>query len=409
MYKSYKFRLYPNKNQKIFIEKHIGSCRFVWNYFLDMRNRRYTEMGKGMTYRQMALLLPALKNEYPWLNEINSQSIQQVLIHLDSAFHRFFKKISKYPVFKKKKYSGSFSVPQHFSIDGNGLTIPKFNTPIRFFKHREIEGMMHSLTITKKPSGKYYVSILADTEIQTPELMDVKAESSVGIDVGIVEFCTLSDDIQIKNPEYLKLSEEKLAKRQRQMAKKKKGSRNRDKARIKVVTIHEHIANQRMDFHSKVSDALTRTYDTVVIEDLNINRMKKNHRLAKSISDVGWSSFFTMLKTKAVSRGKNIIEIGRFEPSSKMCSHCGYIYNLKLSERIWTCPRCNITHDRELNAAKNIKRFGLIKTGVPTDSGELTPVKSVIAGCLIREGISYHSVKQEANGFSRGRMSHRWA
>jgi len=264
---------------------------------------------------------------------------------------------------------------------------------------------MHSLTITKKPSGKYYVSILADTEIQTPELVGVKAESSVGIDVGITEFCTLSDGIQIENPMYLKLSEEKLAKRQRQMEKKQKGSRNRDKARIKVATIQEHIANKRIDFHNKVSHALTRTYDTVVIEDLNINGMKKNRSLAKSISDAGWSSFFTMLKTKAVSRGKNIIEIGRFEPSSKMCSHCGYIYNLKLSERTWTCSRCNTTHDRELNAAKNIKRFGLIKTGLPTDSGEFTPVESAMAGCLIHEGISYHSVKQEANGFSRGRMS----
>ncbi len=399
MYKSYRFRLYPNEDQKILIEKHIGSCRFVWNHILDMRNRRYTETGKGMTYRETALLLPALKKEYPWLNEINSQSIQQVVMHLDSAFNRFFKKLGNYPVFKKKANKGSFSVPQHFSIDGNRLTIPKFKEPIRFFKHREIEGMMHSLTITKKPSGKYYVSILADTEIEQPEPRDVKAESSAGMDVGITEFLTLSDGIQIGNQKNIEKSERKLAKRQRQMAKKQKGSKNRNRARIKVATIQEHIANQRMDFHDKVSDALTRMYDTIVVEDLNVNGMKKNHHLAKSISDAGWSSFFTMLKTKAVSRGKNIIEIGRFDPSSKMCSHCGYIYELKLSERSWTCPRCNTRHDREWNAAINIKRFGLIKTGVPTDSGELTPVESAMAGCLIREGISYHSLKQEANGF----------
>jgi len=320
-------------------------------------------------------------------------------MHIDSAYHRFFRKLSKYPVFKRKRNSGSFSVPQHFNIDGNHLTIPKFNTPIRFFRHRKIEGVMRSLTITKKPSGKYYMSILADTEIQTPEPEDIEANSSVGMDVGITEFCTLSDGIQIKNPKNLKKSEKKLAKAQKQLSRKQKGSRNRNKARIKVATIQEQIANQRMDFHNKVSDALTRMYDTVVVEDLNVSGMMKNHHLAKSIGDAGWYSFFTMLKTKAMSRGKNIIETGRFDPSSKMCSHCGYIHNLKLSERSWTCPRCNTRHDRELNAAKNIKRFGLIKTGVPTDSGELTPVESAMAGCLIREGISYHSLKQEAHGF----------
>ncbi|MHB1650726.1 MAG: RNA-guided endonuclease TnpB family protein, partial [Thermoplasmataceae archaeon] len=351
MYKAYRFRMYPNEEQKILIEKHIGSCRFVWNHFLDMRNRRYTEIGKGMTYKQTALLLPALKKEYPWLNEVNSQSIQQVIMHLDSAFHRFFKKIGEYPVFKKKRHSGSFTVPQHFSIEDNHLTIPKFNTPIRFFKHREIEGMMRSLTITKKQSGKYYVSILADTEIQTPEPRNVKSESSAGMDVGITEFLTLSDGIQIGNPKNIEKSERKLAKRQRQMAKKKKGSKNRNKARIKIATIEEHIANQRMDFHDKVSDTLTRQYDTIITEDLNVSGMMKNHHLARSISDAGWSSFFTMLKTKAMSRGKNIIEIGRFDPSSKMCSHCGYIYELKLCERSWTCPECHTRHDRELNAA----------------------------------------------------------
>jgi putative transposase len=391
MYKAYRFRVYPSEDQKILIEKHIGSCRFVWNHILDLRNRRYTETGKGMTYKQTALLLPALKKEYPWLNEINSQSIQQVVMHLDSAFHQFFKKLGKYPVFKKKRNSGSFTVPQHFSIEDNHLTIPKFNTPIRFFKHREIEGMMHSLTITKKQSGKYYVSILADTEIQTPEPRDVKAESSAGMDVVITEFLTLSDGILIGNQKNIEKSERKLAKRQRQMAKKQKGSKNRNRARIKVATIQEHIANQRMDFHDKVSDALTRMYDTIVVEDLNVNGMKKNHHLARIISDAGWSSFFTMLKTKAVSRGKNIIEIGRFDPSSKMCSNCGHIHNLKLNERSWTCPRCNTGHDREWNAAINIKRFGLIKTGVPTDSGELTPVDTVTNTLSLLEK---HGIKQ---------------
>ena len=194
------------------------------------------------------------------------------------------------------------------------------------------------------------------------------------MDVGLTRFLTLSDGIQIGNPKNLRKSEKLLAKRQRQLSKKRKGSSNHSKARVKVAKVQEHIANQRNDFHNKVSDAILMAYDTIITEDLNVSGMMKNRHLAKSIGDAGWSSFMAMLKTRALQRGKNIIEIGAFDPSSKMCSHCGYIYDLKLSERKWTCPQCNTTHDREWNASINIKRFGLIKAGVPTDSGELTPV-----------------------------------
>ena len=321
-------------------------------------------------------------------------------MHLDSAFHGFFKKIGKYPVFKKKANGGSFTVPQNFKVEDNHLVILKFKTPIRIFVHRKIEGHMRSLTVSKTSSGKYYVSILADTGIQTPEPKEIEAGSSVGMDVGITEFITLSDGIQISNPRNLKKSEKKLAKRQRQLAKKQEGSKNTNKARIKVATLQEHIANQRMDFRNKVSNILTRQYDTMITEGLNVSGMMKNHNLARSISDAGWSSFFTMLKTKALSRGKNIIEIGTFDPSSRMCSHCGYIYDLKLSERTWTCPECHTTHDREWNAAINVKKFGLIKTGIPTDSGELTPVDTVTStlSLLEKEGIKQVKwLKQEAH------------
>ena len=180
---------------------------------------------------------------------------------------------------------------------------------------------------------------------------------------------------------------------QKRLSRKQKGSRNRNKARVKVAKAQEHIASQRLDLHNKVSDAMLKAYDTVITEDLNVSGMMRNHHLARSIADAGWSSFMAMLKAKARSRGKNIIGIGRFYPSSRMCSDCGYIYNLKLNERAWTCPRCNTTHDREWNAAKNIKQFGLINTGVPTDSGELTPMEISLVGCLIREGISHVSLK----------------
>ena len=399
MFKAYKFRMYPNDDQKILIEKHIGSCRFVWNHFLDLRNEKYIETGESITRHEMSSLLPVLKKEKEWLNEINSQSLQQVLMHLDSAFHRFFKKLGKYPNFKKKGNGGSFTVPQHFSIEGNRITIPKFKDSIRIFMHRDIEGEATSLTISKTPSGKYYVSILAETATIPPEPKGVEAESSVGMDAGITEFLTLSDGIQIGNPRNLKKSEEKLAKLQKRLSRKQKGSKNRGKARIKVARAQEHLANQRNDFHNKVSDAITRLYNTMITEDLNVNGMIRNHHLARSIADAGWSSFFAMLKTKALSRGKNIIEIGRFDPSSKMCSKCGYIYDLKLSERTWICPKCGTKHDRELTASINVKKFGLIKAGVPTDSGESTPVDTVTSALslLEKEGIRQVKwLKQEA-------------
>ena len=325
-------------------------------------------------------------------------------MHLDSAFHGFFKKITRYPRFKKKRNSGSgsFSVPQHFSIDGNHLTIPKFKAPLRMIIHRDIEGKTTSLIISKTSSSKYYVSILSETQNEIPESREIKPSTTVSMDVGITEFLTLSNGIQISNPKNLKKSEKKLAKRQRQMAKKQEGSKNWNKSRIRVATLQEHVANQRMDFHNKMSDVLTRQYDTMITEGLNVSGMMKNHKLARSIADVGWSSFFTMLKTKALLRGKNTIEIGMFDPSSRMRSYCGYIYNLKLSERTWTCPRCNTTHDREWNAAINIKRFGLIKTGIPTDSGELTPMDTIASTISLLEKERIRQVKwlkQEAPRF----------
>ena len=229
--------------------------------------------------------------------------------------------------------------------------------------------------------------------MKIPEPAKIKADTSTGIDVGITEFLTTSGGSQIANPKNLKKSEKKLALLQRRLSRKQKGSGNRNKARMKVASIQEHIANQRNDFLNRVSNAILKTYDTIITENLNVSGMMKNHHLAKSIGDAGWSSFFSMLKTKALQRGKNIIVIDRYDPSSRMCSHCGYVYNLKLSERTWTCPECGTIHDREWNAAKNIKKFGLIKTGIPTDSGEFTPMEISLAGSLIRKGISHVSLK----------------
>ena len=212
--------------------------------------------------------------------------------------------------------------------------------------------------------------------------------------MGITAFLTTSDGMQIHNPKNLKKSEKKLAILQKRFSRKQKGSKNRNRAGVEVAKAQEHIANQRMDFHNRVSDVMLKAYDTVITEDLNVSGMMKNHHLARSIADAGWSSFLTVLKTKALSRGKNIIETGRFDPSSRMCSNCGNIkHDLKLWDRTYHCDTCGLSIGRDLNAAINIKKFGLIQTGIPTDSGEFTPMEISLVGCLIREGISHVSLK----------------
>ena len=406
MLKAYKFRIYPNDKQKVSLTKQFGASRFVWNYFLDIRNRKYTETGQGMTYNQMASMLTEMKKkeEYAWLNDANSQSLQQTLMHLDTGFKRFFKNLAKYPNFKKKRSRQTLTVPQNFLLIGNHITIPKMKVPIRVFMHRNISGVVKSLTISMTPSGKYYTSILVEETNATSEKQTISPNTSVGVDMGLTSFLISSNGLQIDNPKNLKKSEKKLTKRQRRLSRKKKGSKNMEKARIKVAAVQEHISDQRNDFHNKVSDVLTREYDTICVEDLNVSGMMKNHHLAKSISDAGWSSFMTMLKAKAASRGKNIIEIDRFDPSSKLCSNCGNMKNdLKLSDRNYHCDVCGLAIDRDLNAAINIKRFGLIKSGIPTDSGKLKPVdrSANTLSLLEKEGIAQvHRLKQEAPCFS---------
>jgi putative transposase len=403
MFKSYKFRMYPNDKQKAFLAEQFGASRFIWNHFLDLRNKRYAETGKGMTYHEMSAILTEMKrsDEYSWLRTANAQSLQQTLMHLDTAFKRFFKHLADYPNFKRKRNRQSFQVPQHFSIEDNHLTIPKLNTPMRVFVHRCIEGEIQSLTVSVMPSGKYYVSILADTATEVAEAKPIKSETTVGVDVGLTYFLTLSDGTRISNPRNIRRSEKELTRRQKELSGKKRGSKNREKARIKVARVQEHVANQRTDFHNKLSDAMLRAYNTVITEDLNVRGMMGNHHMARSIADAGWSSFLAMLKAKASQRGKNIVEIGRFEPSSRMCSKCGNVkHDLKLSDRIYHCNACGLVIDRDLNAAMNILRMGLIKSGVPTDSGEFTPVDrgANTLSLLEKEGISQvHWLKQEAH------------
>ena len=294
---------------------------------------------------------------------VQSFDIQYTILDVDNAFTKFFRENAGFPKFKsKKKNKNSFAVPQNHKIEGGKLYIPKLKSGIKIVQHRKIKGLMKTLTISQSPSGRYFATILVETEDNIVNPKRLIKKKTIGIDVGIKDFCTLSDGSKIDNPKHLSKSEQRLKKEQQRHSKKKTGSKNRDKTRVKVARIYEHIANQRKDFLHKLSSKVVRENQSVCIEDLNVQSMMKNHNLAKAIGDVGWGEFRRQLTYKTNWYGKNLIEIGRFEPSSQICNDCGWQNtNLSLSDRNWTCAGCNTEHDRDVNAAKNIKDMGIEK------------------------------------------------
>ncbi len=364
IYKAYKYRINPTEEQKILINRHIGSCRWVYNYALEKRTKAYAEDKTKFGRFQIQADLPILKKQKQtaWLKEVNSQSLQASLEHMDNAFVRFFRDKKGFPKFKNKHYSKqSFSIPQNIKADWNNkrVSIPKIKN-IKLSLDRKPAGEIKSATISKTPTGKYFISILVDTGLKPPNKCQVKPETSIGVDLGIKDFLTTSNGEKVKNPRHLKKNLFRLKKLQRRASKKKKGSCNRRKANFKVAKLHERIHNLRTDFLHKLSSKLISENQTICLEDLNVQGMLKNHCLAQSIQDCSWSKFNEFLKYKAEWRGVNIVRIGRFEPSSKMCSGCGYVNReLKLSDRKWQCPECSVAHDRDINAAKNILQIGL--------------------------------------------------
>jgi len=366
MLKAFKFRLYPSKEQMILINKHLGSNRFVYNYYLSKRIKTYEENKTTLTYNQCATDLPKLKKEFEWLKEIDSISLQQALRNLDTAYQNFFKEVKKgnknqgFPKFKSKRDNRlsyrTQNVNNNISITENKIKLPKLGL-VKFAKSREVGGAIKNATISKVPSGKYFISILC--EVSEPNKLP-HSPNNIGIDLGIKDFAITSDGEIISNPKYYSKYEKKLVKLQRQLSKKQKGSSNRNKARIKVARLHEKITNTRTDFLQKLSTRLINENQVICLEDLNVEGMVKNHKLAKSISDVSWSSFTTMLKYKAEWYGRQIIVIDRYFPSSKLCNVCGWKYqDLDLSIREWTCPECKTHHDRDINASINILKEGL--------------------------------------------------
>lgn len=352
MLKSFKYRLYPTEAQKVLINKHIGACRFVYNLALETKINAYTSAGKNLTCFDLINQLPDLKKECPWLKEISAQSLQQSISNLDSAFTSFFKGQNDFPKFKKKSNGGAFKSPQGVSVSNGKILASKFREGIKINLHRPIVGTIKNATISKTPTGKYFASIVCDTGEPIPEKTPIK--EVLGIDLGIKTFLVTSDGQEFENPKFLKKAQSKLKFIQRKYS-KHKGKRTKQKLSL----LHEKVANQRRDFLHKTSSKLIKNHDSIAIENIGIKGLLKNHKLAGAIGDCGWSMFSEMLEYKAEWHGKNVIKIGRFEPSSKMCSSCGKINKkLTLDHRNWTCS-CGSSHDRDLNAAKNIRNFAI--------------------------------------------------
>lgn len=374
MLKAYKYRIYPNADQKQKIDQTIGICRLVYNLALEVKMRAW-KGGVKLSSFDLCYQLVELKEAYPWIAEVDSQALQASVKKLDIAFKKFFRGAG-YPKFKSKKIGAeSFQCPSNtrkVEFKKGLLTIPKIaDIPIRI--SRTFEGKIKTVTISRTPTGKYYASILVDNGVSLPVKPQVIPERAIGIDVGLKSFVITSDGRSFAPNRHLKQNLDRLKILQRRASKKKKGSQNRKKANLCVAKLHEKIANQRVDYIQKITSQLIgdNQADTFVVEDLAVVNMLKNHKLAQSISDVSWGKFFEVLQYKCEWYGKNLIKIGRFEPSSKRCSNCGHIKeSLSLSEREWMCTECHTNHDRDINAAKNIKYFGLKNNSGDGISGE---------------------------------------
>jgi putative transposase len=363
MLKAYKYRIYPNKNQEELITLHFGACRFVYNWALEQKIKTYQQNNKSISrFDLQRILVHEVKPSNEWLKKANSQALLASLVNVESAFTKFFREKSGFPNFKSKKNPvQSYQIPQHYTVDfdRNVIKLPKMGE-VEAVLHRRFEGEMKTATISRSSTGKFFISILVDDGEELPEKQEISESSTIGIDVGIKDFAVLSNGEKIENPKYLKNSLQRLKVLQKRVSRKQKGSKNRNKARHHLAKIHEIITSQRTNFQHQLSFRLISENQAIALETLNVKVMQKNHCLAQSISDAGWSSFITKLMYKAEWYGKIVLRIGTFEPSSKICNVCGY-YNkeLILEVREWECPDCKTKHDRDINAAINIKKFSL--------------------------------------------------
>jgi putative transposase len=362
---TYKFRLYPNKEQQTKLAKHFGCCRWVYNYFLKERINFYEEnkdkKKKSLSYNDNAKELTQLKKKFIWLNEVAVQCMQQSLMNLEKAHDRFFKRLSKFPKFKSKRDKQSSKFNDRVKVENNILYISNFREGIKLRLHRPIEGNIKQATVSKNPAGQYYVSILVERELD--KLAPIT--KGIGLDLGIKTLAVSSDGQAYENPKTYSRFEKRLRLLNKAFSRTIKLSKGREKARLKLAKIYNKITNIRQDYLNKLSIQLVRENQTIIVEDLDVRGMleKKNiSKINKYINDACWYDFVTKLTDKCVWYGRQLIKVDRYFPSSKICSSCEYKNNdLKLSDRKWKCSNCQQELDRDLNAAINIKKEGLRK------------------------------------------------
>ncbi len=357
MLKVVKVRLYPNSQQQQALSQSFGSCRWLWNYCLNLMNETYKETGKGLSGYEVKKLIPQLKKEHEWLKLTYSQCLQQTCLNLGVAFNNFFEKRSRYPRFKPKHGKQSIQYPQNVKVADSYLTVPKIGQ-VPAIIHRPIKGKVKTVTISKSRSNQYFAAILFEDGEIPPE-PSIKGKA-IGVDLGLTHFAITSDGSKFDNPKYLSRHERNLKVKQQQLSRKVKGSNNRLKSRQRVAVVHRKITNCRENFLHKLSRRIVNENQVIVVENLNVKGMMPNHKLAKAIHQVGWGMFCTMLSYKAEAEGKVYQVLDRFFPSSKTCHVClNQVNNLPLDVRRWTCESCRTQHDRDINAAINLRDEGL--------------------------------------------------
>jgi putative transposase len=392
--KAYKYRLYPNKDQREFLEQHFDSVRFVYNHFLERKIKYYKETKKTLTWIDLANELVDLKkqNEYSWLNNVGSQSLQQAIINLDRAYTNFFRSNGNFPKFKSKKKSRkSFCVPESKQIevdfDGNKIRVPKFietkkygDNRLKCKFHRRFCGKIKQCTISMDNCNDYFVSILVEENINIPKKPEIQRSNAIGIDFGVKTFLTMDNGTKIESPKHYIQSLSKLKNHQKELETYERGSTKHKSKKEQISKLHRKISRQRGDFLNKLSFKLVNDnqVDTICIEDLSMRKMKETNfkTTNRIIGDLGWFMFTQMLQYKSDWCGKNFLKIGRFDPSSKTCNCCGNVYHeLSLDERTWKCSECSEIHDRDVNAAKNILDFAL--TNMKYKKGRDYPIEAI--------------------------------
>ncbi len=384
MLRAYKFRLYPNAEQRAAIVSTMGACRFVYNWSLELCKNAHEVGEKRPSAFDLNKRLTVMKQENLWLYDHPNQSLQFAIRHMDAAYQNFFRSFAKkqgvgFPRFKSRKNPvQSYQLIRNYRVDfdANRVKLPKIVAPIRAVIDRRFAGTTKTATVSLTPTGKFFLSVLVDDGAETPEPQGFTSATTIGIDLGITDLVTLSTGEKVGNPKHIRSAEARLAVLQRRLSRKQKGSANRKKAVLRVAKAHEKVANQRAHFLHNLSLRLVRENQAIAVEDLNVKGMMANHSLAKSIGDASWAELVRQLEYKARWAGKTVLKIGRFEPSSKTCSACGHVIDkLPLSARSWDCPGCGAHHDRDVNAAINIKQIALDTgrnpPGEPVDSRPL--------------------------------------